>query len=68
MQPRAEGEGDRVMTTESVGNACAWEAVGGAECSLKPRAGALNKSAPDCFKVCMEMFVATGVCRGGVWE
>lgn len=46
---------------------CAWEALGSAACSLKPHAGALNKSALDCFKVCRNLFVARGACNEGVW-
>lgn len=50
------------------GNASASEALGAAACSLKSRAGALNKSALDCFKVCRNLFVARGACNKGVWE
>lgn len=42
--------------------------MGGAVCSLKLHAGALNKSAPDCFKVCTKFFVAWGACSKCVWE
>lgn len=42
--------------------------MGGAVCSLKPHAGAPNKSAPDCFKVCTKFFVARGACSEGIWE
>lgn len=50
------------------GNVCAWEAMGGAVCSLKPHAGALNKSAPDCFKKCTKFFEARGACSKSVRE
>lgn len=68
MQCRAEREGSGSWPRSLGGNVCAWEALGGAACSLKSHAGALNKSALDCLKVCRNLFVTRGACNKGVWE
>lgn len=68
MQCWAGREGSGSWPSSLGGNVFAWEALGAAACSLKPHAGALNKSARDCFKVCRNFFVARGACNKGVGE